>query len=105
MAAPYKLVRLVRTTSSEVYLLWDQTSRVGQVDLHFADGLIHGTIILEQALEREEIEALIEQLDDDVVSSYLPDFEREDFIVNVFLGEEVMSFSDTEDEDTGTEDD
>ncbi len=104
MAAPYKLVRLVRTSTSEVYLLWDENNRLGQVDLHFADGLIHGTIILEQALERDEIEALIAQLDDDVVSSYLPDFEREDFIVNVFLGEEIMSFSDTEDDDTSTED-
>ena len=94
----YKLVRLVRTPSSEVYLIWDTVARVGQVDLHYADGLVHGTIILEQTLDRTAIDALISQLDEDVVSSYLPDFEREDFFVNVFTGEELLSYSDTEDE-------
>lgn len=95
----YKLVRLVRTAYSEVYLLWDDDVRVGQVDLHYAEGLVHGTIIVEQQLSREQIEALISQLDEDVVSSYLPDFEREDFFVNVYAGEEILSFSDTDDDD------
>lgn len=100
MAAPYKLVRLIRTPSSEVYLLWDDGERVGQADIHYAEGLVHCTIVVEQDLTREEIDALIAQLDDDVVSSYLPDFEREDFFVNVFSGEEILSYSDTEDDET-----
>ena len=103
-ASAYKLVRLIRTPSSEVYLLWDDAQRVGQVDLHYAEGLVHCTVILEQTLTREEIEGLIEQLDDDVVSSYLPDFEREDFFVNVFSGEELMSYSDSEDDDDTNDD-
>jgi hypothetical protein len=94
----YKLVRLVRTSSSEVSRLRDGLNRRGQVDLHYADGLVHGTIILEQTLDRAAIDALISQLDEDVVSSYLPDFEREDFFVNVFTGEELLSYSDTEDD-------
>jgi hypothetical protein len=40
--------------------------------------------------ERQE---LLAQLDDDVVSSYMPVFEREDFIVVIFRGEEIESFS------------
>ncbi|NUP98856.1 MAG: hypothetical protein HUU35_03255 [Armatimonadetes bacterium] len=104
MPSTYKLVRLIRTASSECYLIWDNDNRVGQADIHYAEGLVHCTIILEQTLEREGVEALIEQLDDDVVSSYLPDFEREDFFVNVFSGEEILSYSDTEDDDTDTED-
>lgn len=97
--ADYKLVRLVRTATSEVYLVWEDSARIGQVDLHYADGLVHGTVILEQNLDREQIEGLIAQLDEDVVSSYLPDFEREDFFVNVFRGEEILSYSDAEDDD------
>lgn len=100
MATGYKLVRLIRTPSSEVYLLWDDGARVGQVDVHYAEGLVHCTIILEQELSTEAIESLVAQLDDDVVSSYLPDFEREDFLVNVFSGEEILSYSDTEDDDS-----
>ncbi|MBI2301600.1 MAG: hypothetical protein HYU66_22080 [Armatimonadetes bacterium] len=98
--ADYKLVRLVRTPSSEVYLMWQGTARMGQVDIHYADGLVHVTVILEQVLDRAGIEALIGQLDDDVISSYLPDFEREDLFVNVYTGEEILSYSDGEDDDT-----
>ncbi|MBI5833582.1 MAG: hypothetical protein HZB16_14880 [Armatimonadetes bacterium] len=99
----FKLVRLVRTPSSEVYLIWDEQTRLGQVDLHYADGLVHGTVILEKQVEREQIEALIGQLDEDIVSSYLPDFEREDFFVNVFTGEEILSYSDNDDDETEDE--
>lgn len=106
MSANYKLVRLIRTPSSECYLIWDENSRVGQADIHYTEGLVHCTIILEEEMSSERINELISQLDDDVVSSYLPDFEREDFFVNVFVGEEVMSYSDDEsDDDEDDEDD
>jgi hypothetical protein len=99
----FKLVRLVRTPHSEIYLIWEKEDRLGQVDLHYANGIVHATIILEEPLDKDEIDRLIDQLDDDIVSSYLPDFEREDFLVNVFVGEEILSYSevekDEEDED------
>lgn len=94
----FKLVRLLRTPSSEIYLIWDEEDRVGQVDLHYAQEIVHATIILEEHLTPEEVDELISQIDEDVVSSYLPDFEREDFLVTVFMGEEVVSYSDAEDE-------
>lgn len=99
----YKLVRLVRTPASEVYLIWQEATRMGQVDLHYAEGLVHATLVLEQDLDQERIEALIAQLDDDVVSSYLPDFERDDLFVNVYRGEEILSYSDNEDDDDDPE--
>ena len=95
----YKLVRLVRTSSSEVYLIWQGATRVGQVDLHYAEGLVHATLVIEQDLEQDQIEGIIAQLDDDVVSSYLPDFERDDLFVNVYRGDEILSYSDNEDDD------
>ena len=96
------MVRLVRTPHSEIYLLWEGDARIGQVDLHYAEGIVHATIILEEPMPHDLITALIDQLDEDIVSSYLPDFEREDFLVNVFVGEEIMSYSDSEEgEDEG----
>jgi hypothetical protein len=94
----FKIVRLVRTPSSEIYLVWDGDDRVGQVDLHYAEDIVHATLILEERLADDELEELIEQLDEDIVSSYLPDFEREDFLVSVFVGEEILSYSEAEDE-------
>lgn len=89
----YRLVRSVRTLSSEVYLIWDGEQRIGQVDIHYADTTVHATIILEVPLSPERRQDLFVQLDDDVVSSYMPVFQREDFIVVVFQGEEIESMS------------
>ena len=89
----FRLVRLLRTLSSEIYLIWDGNNRVGQVDLHFADSSVQADIFLEMDLTEEERQELFSQLDDDIVSSYLPSFERDQFIITVFVGREVDSFN------------
>ena len=92
------LVRVVRTESSEVYIIWQDDVRLGQVDLHFGLDLIHATLILEKDLTPEQQADLVDQIDQDVVSSHLPQFAREDFLVTVFRGSELESFSDGEPE-------
>ena len=94
MDTRYKLTRLVRTQSSEIYLVWDGERRVGQIDIHFAHDTIHATVIFETDLTVGEEEELLAQIDDDVVSSYLPRFEREVFVAHVFRGEEISRYTD-----------
>lgn len=94
MDSRFKLTRLVRTQSSEIYLVWDGEKRVGQVDIHFAHDTIHATVIFETDLSVSEEEELLAQIDDDIVSSYLPRFEREDFVAHVFRGEEISRYTD-----------
>ncbi|MGQ9455742.1 MAG: hypothetical protein ACUVRS_03720 [Armatimonadota bacterium] len=89
----FRLSRLVRTSSSEIYLIWDGDSRVGQVHLHYAHDTIHAAILLEVDLTTAEEEDLLEMIDEDIVSSYLPSFDREDFLVSMFRAEEISSFS------------
>lgn len=91
--AKYRMVRLVRTNSSEIYLVWEGNRRIGQFDVHYADTMIHGSLILEGELSSADQSELVAQLDEDIVSSHLPSFEREDFILTIFRGEEVDSFS------------
>lgn len=91
---PVKFDRVVRTPSSEVYVLWHEGERLGQLDVHYAHDVIHATLILERDLSLDEQEELVQQIDQDIVSSYLPQFDREDFIVTVFRGTELESFSD-----------
>lgn len=93
MADKFKLSRLVRTVSSEIYVIWEGEKRVGQLHLHFAHYTIHVTLMLELDLALSEEEELLNQVDEDIVSSYLPSFEREDMLVTIFRGEEVSSFS------------
>ncbi len=90
----FKLTRLVRTTSSEIYLIWETDKRVGQVDIHFAQDTIHATIVFESDLTVTDEEELLAQIDDDIVSSYMPRFEREDFVAHVFRGEEISRYTD-----------
>ena len=44
----YRLSRLVRTQSSEIFLIWEEDRRIGQLDLHYAieSRTIHATLIL-----------------------------------------------------------
>ena len=107
IATSFRLTRLVRTQTSEIYLIWDEDRRIGQVDIHFAHDTIHGTLLLEADLPIEQEEGLIAQIDDDIVHSYLPSFDREDFLVTVFRGEEISHYTDTSGavEDLGDEED
>jgi len=91
----YRLSRLVRTQSSEIFLVWDDDRRIGQLDVHYAHDTIHATLVLEADLPVNTEEELLAQIDEDVVSSYLPSFDREDFLVTVFRGEEISSYTDS----------
>jgi hypothetical protein len=101
-----RLVRVVRTESSEVYIIWQDDVRLGQVDLHYGWDLIHATLLLEKDLTSEQQADLVDLIDQDVVSSHLPRFAREDFLVTVFRGQELDPFSDGPDaEELDDEDD
>ena len=93
MADTFKLSRLVRTVSSEIYVIWEGERRVGQLHIHYAHYTVHVTLIFEVDVSLSEEEELLAAVDDDIVSSYLPSFEREEMLVTVFRGEETSSFS------------
>ena len=95
MEARFRFTRLVRTRSSEIYLIWEEENRVGQLDLHYQGETIHATLILETDLSVTSEEELLTQVDEDVVASYLPNFERSDFAVTVFRGNEISSYTDS----------
>ena len=96
MEGRFRLTRLVRTHSSEIFLIWEENNRVGQLDLHYAHDTIHATLILESDLSVASEEELLTQIDEDIVSSYLPSFDRNDFLVTVFRGEEISSYTDSQ---------
>ena len=56
---------------------------------------MYATLSLEQELEVAAEEGLIAQIDEQVVQAYLPNFDREDFLVTVFRGEEISNYTDT----------
>lgn len=96
MNSRFKFMRLVRTGSSEIFVIWEGEDRVGQLDVHYARDTIHATLILEADLSVISEEELLSQIDQDVVSSYLPIFDRENLLVTVYRGEEISTYTDAQ---------
>jgi len=92
--ARFRFSRVVRSQSSEVYVIWEEGNRVGQMDLHYAGDTIYATLILEADLSVTSEEELLNQADEDFISSYLPEGARYDLAVTVFRGEEISSYTD-----------
>src|SRR5690242_19533514 len=89
--------RHFRTPYSESYYIMQGSSlqsnnRLGTVDIHFTTTAVHGTLILERELEEADLTKLIEQIDEDLVLS--ADMPRDDFLVSVYIGEDVGFYSD-----------
>jgi hypothetical protein len=96
MEAPrFRYTRSVRTESSELYIIWEDEERVGQVDVHYAGETIYATVILEADFSVASEQEMLAQFDNDVVVSYLPIYQRADFQVSVYRGEEISSYSDS----------
>ncbi|EJM00475.1 MULTISPECIES: hypothetical protein [unclassified Pseudomonas] len=91
----FTYTRLARTEASESYVVWlrengsDSKDRLGFLELHFERRVAHGTLIIERELSSEVLGWIVSKIDDELVN-----YEREDFIVSVYLGEEVGYYSD-----------
>lgn len=84
--------RQYRTPYSEGYLILDGEDRLGRIELHFTPTVVYGTLIIERELGEDDILDLIEQTDDELVTT--ADVAREDYIVNVYQGRDAGTYSD-----------
>ena len=99
---PVRYDRVCRTSDSEAYLLSDGEEPFGRVDLHFGASVVHGLLVVERALNDEELHGLVQRIDEDLV--WTADRPREDFLVTVYQGTERGVISDSE-SDEDSEDD
>ncbi len=89
--AEYRFERECRTPSSEAYIILDGEDPVGRVDLHFTPSIVHGTLNVTESVTQEEVQDMIEAIDQELVMS--ADASCEDFVVVVYQGREVGTFS------------
>jgi hypothetical protein len=106
--ATYHFERIARTPQSESWRVETDDAAIGRVDLHFTDAKAYGTLVVHASLPEADIEELISDIDARLVST--ADEYREDFVVNVWRGEEFGTFSeddsaDFEDSDDGDDED
>lgn len=84
--------RQYRTPHSEGYLIYDGEDRVGRVELHYTPTVVYGTIVVEREVEEDDVLDLIEQVDDELVLT--ADVPRDDFVVSVYHGRDLGTYSD-----------
>jgi hypothetical protein len=96
--AEYHFERECRTPYSESFSIEsDAGDSLGRVDLHFTPSVAHGTLCVSEALNEDDIQDLIEQIDERLVMTADP--YREDFIVSVWTGHDAGVYSDEEEDD------
>lgn len=81
--------RQARTPSSEQYSLVQEEHALGHLDIHYGRAEAFATLVLSRELSEEDLNALIEQINDDLVLS--SDVTGEDFFVRVYVGQEVAA--------------
>jgi len=91
--------RECRTPHSEAYMIFEDGSIVGRLDLHYQGSNVYGTLCTTADANEERIQLLIDAADEQLVMTADPF--REDFIVSVWRGSPAGVYSD----DTGDDDD
>lgn len=84
--------RQYRTPYSEGYLMLEDDDRLGRLELHFTPSIVYCTLVVERELSEDDILDLIQQTDDELVLS--ADVVREDFVVSVYQGTDLGTYSD-----------
>ena len=88
----FSFEREVRTPYSEAYTIRENDRTVGRIDIHFADGLVHLSVAVDESLTQDAIQEIIDTVDEDMVDAV--GISREGFVVHVFQGRETGVFSD-----------
>ena len=108
----YRFVREARTPHSESYAIEDSEHALGRVDLHYTSSATYATLAVHLSLDDEAVQALVAEIDDQLVATADP--YREDLIVTVWRGEEAGLYHDEDagllgdeidDDDTDDDDD
>ncbi len=99
--ADYRFERECRTAYSEAYTILEGETPIARVDLHFTPSVAHGTLNVSESVTQEGIQDIIETVDQELVMT--ADVTCEDFVVVVYQGREIGTFSsqDFEDETEG----
>lgn len=92
--AQFYFEREVRTATGECYTILEEDKPVGRLDLHFAPGMVHGTLAVSESLTQEAIQDLMSMVSEDLTDAV--GIEREDFVVHVHQGRDLGVFSHTD---------
>ncbi len=79
--------RECRTPTSECYVIVEEGTQVGRLDLHFARGIVHGTLVVAESLTQDAIQDLLTIVDEDIIDAV--GVERDEFVVHIHQGRDL----------------
>ena len=85
--AKYAFQRETRTPFSECYDIFRDDARIGRIDVHFADTVIHATLIVEEGMSADDIHDVIADAEDEIFEAV--GIVRTDLIVHIHQGREL----------------
>ena len=92
--ADFTFEREVRTPYSEAYTIQEADRRVGRVDIHFANEMVHVALAVDESLTQDAIQEIIDTIDEDLLDAV--GITREGFVLHVFQGRETGVGGDNE---------
>lgn len=96
--ASFEFERECRTPSSECYAIVEEDVALGRVDLHYTNGIVHGTINVSESLTIEAIRELIESIDQQIIDA--AGIVRDEVVMHVHQGRDLGVFSGLKYEDS-----
>ena len=85
--------RVARTDRSEQYLIWDGDIRVGHLHLHYVYDIVYMTLCLEIDMTGEQRDDLVDEIDDEIISSVIPPYDRHALNVTVMRATDVDTYT------------
>ena len=84
---------VVRTDRSEQYLIWDGDIRVGHLHLHYSYDIVYMTLALEIDMTKEEKDDLVDEIDDTIISSAIPPYDRHALNVTILRASNADTYT------------
>lgn len=80
----FQFERETRTPDSESYVIAENGTEYGRVDIHYTGDMVNATLCLPDDVSEDDIQDVIGEIDERIVMSAEPF--RDDFVVTVWLG-------------------
>jgi hypothetical protein len=80
----FQFERETRTPDSECYVIVENGTEYGRVDVHYTGDMVNATVCLPEDVSEDDIQEVIGEIDERIVMSAEPF--RDDLVVTVWLG-------------------
>ena len=83
----YNFQRETRTPYSECYIVLENETVVGRLDIHYADVVVHATLNVDESVTSEDIQDIIDDIEGELLDAV--GIVRQEIIIHVHQGRDL----------------